>query len=267
VGGPNELPLVGRTIAVLRAREPGDSLIPELERLGAEVLVAPLWRIEAPVDPGPLERALARLEAYDWVVFTSVNGVDAFFQTLAKRGVGEGEWRHVRFAAVGPATARALHERGAKARVMAKEHRAEGLVEALAAEGISGARILIPRAQDARDVVVKGLRALGAVVEDVVAYRLAREPVDRETLLRLGSAGTDALLVTSPSTVRYLSMAYAEQGLHWPTETPCFCIGPVTADAARAHGLRVAAVASRYTISGLLEALVQHFSASGPTGV
>ncbi|MBO2520833.1 MAG: hypothetical protein CW345_03375 [Firmicutes bacterium] len=264
---PSAAPLAGRRIAVLRGAGQAALLARELEVLGAEVLLVPLWRTAPPADPGALHDAAARVAAYDWVVFTSANGVHAFFDALSRTGVEEAAWRRVRFAAVGPGTARALEERGARPDLTAREHRAESLVEAMAARGMAGQRVLFPRAHDARDVLVKGLRAAKAAVDDVVAYRLLPEPTRKEQLLELGAGDTDALLLTSPSTVRFLKSACQAHGLPWPIETPCFCIGPVTAEEARQHGLHVAAVAPRYTISGLLDALVSFFSAPGPAEV
>lgn len=260
-------PLAGRRLAVLRGKEQAEPLRLELERLGASVLVAPLWRVEAAEDRSALLEAAANVGRYDWVVFTSANGVSAFFDALEDAGVEESAWKKVRFAAVGPATARALARRGAAAEVMAGEHRAEGLVEALAARGVACARVLFPRAQEAREVLAEGLRAAGAHVDDVVAYRLVRESVDPNVLRELASPGMDGLILTSPSSVRFLKMACDEAKLPWPVPAKCFCIGPVTEGAARGGGLFVAAVAPRYTTAGLVDALVEYFSAAGPTEV
>ena len=132
---------------------------------------------------------------------------------------------------------------------------------------LRGKKVLFPRAKTVRDVVARGLREAGAVVDEVIAYATAPAPIAKELLVRLGSDDVDAVTLTSPSGVRFLALAHEQHGLRWPIATKCFCLGPITAAAARRYGLEVTGVASEYTISGLLDALVEYFRARRQTEV
>lgn len=212
----------------------------------------PLLRILPPVSYVPLDQALRRLETYAWVVFTSQNGVRAVEGRLRSLGIPVEVLRGVRIAAIGPATARLLEQLGAPPVLQPSEYRAEGLVEAFAAYELRGVRILIPRAEEARDVLPEGLRERGAEVEVVAAYRteVAWEAAPR--LLQVIREGVDVVTLASPSAARALVSLLGEQ---LPEGTRVVCIGPVTAQAARELGIQVDGIAEVYTSEGMVQAL------------
>ena len=219
------------------------------------VLEFPAIRIVPPSDYGPLDDALRNLAAYDWVVFTSRNGVAAAVDRLAALGMGSGALTGARLAVIGPGTAEALREHGLAAALAPDEFRAEALVAAFARQDLRAARVLLPRAAVARDVLPEGLRALGAAVDVVPAYRTEAAAPAPDVLEAVRAGRFDAVTFTSSSTVRhFLHLAGPEARA--VLEGVCVaCIGPVTAETARAGGLRVGAVASTYTLAGLVDAL------------
>ncbi|HSG82076.1 MAG TPA: uroporphyrinogen-III synthase, partial [Gemmatimonadota bacterium] len=154
-------PLSGRRIAVTRPEAQAKPLVEGLRELGAEPVSHPTIRIAEPDDPEPLRRALEELESYSWVVFTSANGVDRFWQELEASGRGGTLPGGIATAAIGPATAEALERRGVEARIVPDEYVAEAIAEALTAGGVAGAKVLLPRAAGARQVLPERLRAAG----------------------------------------------------------------------------------------------------------
>lgn len=290
-----EHPLAGRRVVVTRPAAQAQDLVRRLRSLGAEPVLEPAIEIQPVEESGALDRALQRLGAYDWVVFTSANGVRHAWQRLEALGLDEtledGERGRrsglPRVAVIGPGTAAALERRGVRPDYVPREYVAEALAAGLPAG--PGAAVLLLRADIARPALRELLRARGMRVEEVAAYRTvarsagrsAREAADERcgaTRSRpagesgageagVGSEGLrpgaavghaeriDAVTFTSASTVRgYLRAAGAA-----PAGAAVVCIGPITAHAARALGLRVDAVAECYTAEGLVEALVRHF--------
>lgn len=257
-----------------RPEDQAGDLVRLLERRGATALVCPLVRIRPPSDPGPLRRALRRVDEYDWIVFTSVNGVRRVREELG----GEARrLRGLRAAAIGPATAGAAEEQlGLRVRAVPDEYRAERLAEAVCAragreggegEGrggsqpLEGLRFLLPRADLAREALAAGLREAGGEVDEVTAYE-SRPPRPGEVEgaadeVRRGEV--DWLTFTASSTVRHwCDLAGDEAG-----EARVATIGPVTAETAREAGLPVHAVAEEYTIPGLVRALERAESGDG----
>lgn len=233
-------PLHGRRIVITRPEEDAERLAGRLEALGAVPVLAPAIDIEF-TDPPELEAAVAAVAQYDWVVFTSRNGVEAVFRKVD-------QLRGPKVAAIGPATAAQLRSRGVEPDLVPEEFVAEAVVEALGE--VRGQRILLPRADIAREALPDGLRAKGAQVDVVVAYRTAsRPPVD------LDLAEVDAITFTSSSTVRGFL-----EGASVPPAVKVICIGPITARTARELGLTVHAVADHYTEDGLVEALLAAFA-------
>lgn len=253
-------PLHGRRIVVTRPRHQAESLKNALTALGADVVVAPAIRIEPPAEWAPLDAALARADAYDWIVFTSVNGVEAFFDRATSTPRSQsGSESGSEFAAIGPATADALSERGVDATVVPERFVAEEVFEALSRHtDVSGKKILLPRADIAREALPNLLRDAGADVDVVAAYRTvaSSEDIERATaLVRDGSV--DAVTFTSGSTVRsFFSSADDTVRAH---VTPA-SIGPITSDALREENVEPVIEAERYTTEGLVEAIRQHFS-------
>ncbi len=251
-------PLAGRRIAVTRPAAQADGLIAGLRELGAEAINLPTIRIEDPVDREPLRRAVRELGNFDWVVFTSANGVTRFWKALEDAG-GRGWPEQLRAAAIGPATARALRARGIEAAVVPDEYVAEAVAEALiTAHDMSGKRVLLPRAAGARKVLPERLRVAGAEVEEVVAYEAQPDPSGLAGLRSAIAQGAlDMITFTSASTVRnFVADAGTELGA-----TRVAVIGPITAEAARAAGLRVDVEAEEYTEQGLLSAIRDYFAA------
>jgi len=245
-------PLLGRRIIVTRPRHQAESLSNALAALGADVVVAPAITIEPPVDGASLDAAVARADDYDWIVFTSVNGVEAFFDRSTSTPRSD-------FAAIGPATADALSERGVRASVVPERFIAEEVFEALSRyTDLSGKKILLPRADIAREALPKLLRDAGGDVDVVAAYRTtpASEDIERAiALVRDGSV--DAVTFTSGSTVRSF-FSSADDAVR-ARVTPA-SIGPITSDALREENVEPVIEAERYTTEGLVEAIRRHFS-------
>lgn len=238
--------LRGLRIIVTRAQEQAGELSRRLAELGAEPVEVPAIRIAPVEDAGPLDRAIEGLAAYDWVIFTSQNGVAAFWQRLEALGLDSRALQGMRVAAIGPATAAALRARGVAPDYMPEEYVAEAILAGVG--DVAGRRILLPRADIARRALAEGLRARGAHVDEIAAYRTL--PADG-LLPDLSQA--DAITFTSSSTVRNFIQAAggpdALQGL------VVVCIGPITAATCRELGITPDVVADEYTIDGLVRAL------------
>jgi uroporphyrinogen III methyltransferase/synthase len=249
---------------VTRARAQAGELSGELERLGAEVLEFPTIEIRAPEDFGPLDAAIRDLDSFDLLIFTSVNGVEAFVERLAHHGLDlRTVPRGAKIAAIGPATAERLQEIGLRVDVVPEEFRAEALIEVLTADSVAGKRALIPRARVAREVLPDKLREAGAEVVVPPAYESVPSSGGKDELAKNLEAGRiDCVTFTASSTVENFAHAFgAEEVARLLSGTRVACIGPVTADTARGHGIRVDVEAREYTIPGLIEAVVDHFAA------
>ena len=248
--------LRGWRVVITRPRAQAGSLRTLLEAQGAEVIEFPSIRVAPLDDYAAVDRAIERLGEYRWLVFTSQNGVAAFVDRLRASGRGVAELGRVRLGAIGPATAHALERHGHPPAVSPDRFVAEALVEAMAREDLRGARVLLPRALDARAVLPDGLRALGALVDVVPVYRIEPEPGHSPRALRRHLDGAvDCVTFTSSSSVRNFVALLGEGGLRLPARTIVACIGPVTAATARECGLSVGVVAGAYTIPGLVDAL------------
>lgn len=251
-------PLLGRCVVITRPAARSQELVDRLEHFGARVLVTPLVEIVEPVDRGPLLEAARSVGGYDWLLLTSVHGVERFTAALAD--VGTAVPREVRVCAVGPVTAAALENAGIQVEVVPEEHVGEGLVEALfEAADLRGRRVLYPRAEGARPVIVESLRAAGAEVTDVVAYRTVTDSRHVERLRNALSRGeVDVLAFASGSAVR----AFAEVCGANVGRALVASIGPITTDVARGLGFDVAIEAKTYTGAGLASAIADWFRAS-----
>lgn len=243
-----KLPLFGQRILVTRTREQASEFSIKLRALGAETIEFPVIATVAPEDPAPLNRALAQLNSYDWLIFTSVNGVRYFLEQLDASPYDLRALR-AKLCAIGPATRLALETLHLKVDLMPKEYVAESVIEAFASEELQGKRILLPRAAVARDLIPKELTARGATVEVVEAYRTV---VPNNV-----PAWTDAdwITFTSSSTVKnFLALA----GKDRLAGVKIASIGPVTSDTARMHGLDVTVEAHEHTLDGLVRTIVAH---------
>jgi uroporphyrinogen III methyltransferase/synthase len=247
-------PLAGQRIVVTRARTQASLLSSRLRELGAEVIEMPAIRLE-PLDPAPLSRALETVRDYEWVMFTSQSAVELVWRAMRARGLDARSLGHARIAAIGRATADALLACGLAADVVPERFVAESLVDALQRrDDVTGRRVLLPRAADARDVLPAGLRALGAHVDVIPVYRTA---LDGDGAVRVAErlrAGTiDLVTLSSSSTARFFVEAV---GADAARGAPAASIGPVTSAAARALGLRVTVESEQSTIPGLVDAIV-----------
>jgi uroporphyrinogen III methyltransferase / synthase len=257
-------PLFGRRVVVTRARSQAGELSAELERLGAEVYEFPTIQIVPPEDFGPLEDAIRELDSFDWLVYTSVNGVEAFMERLRHHGFDlRAVPRGAKVAAIGPATAERLEKVGLRVDVVPGEYRAEALIDALGTGSLAGQRVLIPRARVAREILPEKLREAGAEVVVPPAYESVPSSEGREELsLRLQAGEVDCVTFTASSTVENFVGAFGEEeAARLLSGTRVACIGPITADTARKRGLRVDAGADEYTIPGLVEAVTNLLAA------
>jgi uroporphyrinogen III methyltransferase/synthase len=244
-------PLLGRKIVVTRARPQAPALSGPLRELGAEPVEAPVVEISPPADGGAaLGEAAARIGSYEWVVLTSANAVGPLFEQLRDaRSLGA-----ARVAAIGPGTAEALRARGVEADLVPDRFVAESLLGAMPASAREGARVLLPRAAGARDVLPDGLRERGWQVDVVEAYRTTGAALPPPVVDEVAAA--DAVTFTSSSTVR----AFIDAVGAGAVPPVVACIGPVTASTACESGLEVTVVAEVHTIRGLLDALAGHFA-------
>jgi uroporphyrinogen-III synthase len=257
-GLPNTLHsaiLQGKRVLVTRPHAQAVDLVHRLQALGAVPITFPTIRIEAPADHyAGLDAALRQLATFDWVVFTSVNGVVHVWQRLAALALDTQTFIPLRLAAIGPATADALVTRGVRVDVVPERYVAEALLTAIPHP--AGQRFLLPRAAGARDTLQVGLLAAGAEVVEVHAYRTLPAELSPEALAAL-EHGIDVLTFTSSSTVRhFVAQVGAERAQALTTRAVVVAIGPITAHTAHELGLPVHAVATEYTIGGLVEALV-----------
>lgn len=247
-----ELPLAGLRIVVTRAETQNAEFARKLAALGAEVIEFPSISIRPPADPRPLEEAIARLDGYDWLIFTSANGVRFFLERLRAAGRSASSVR-ARVCAIGPATRRALEEQGVQVALTPREYVAESLVDAFAGEPLAGKRILLPRAAVARDVVPESLRARGALVDVVEAYRtVIPEDASRRAAEVFGRSKPDWITFTSSSTAKNFLAAAGRAALEGVRVAS---IGPVTSATLREQGVEVDAEAAVYTTDGLIAAI------------
>lgn len=267
-------PMFGRRVVVTRARTQAGRFSALLAETGALAIEIPAIEIAPPESTGPLDAALDGLDAYDWVIFTSVNGVERFVARLDERGGDLRALHRARLAAIGPETARALEALHLRPEVVPSDHRAEGLIEALRGHELGGARVLLPRAAGARAILPDTLAAAGARVEEVVTYRSIRPATSVERLrAALEDGPIDAVAFTSSSTVRgFLSLldeADPVGGRARISGACVACIGPVTAETARDLGLAVSVMPASWTVPALADAIRDHFAAPavGPSPV
>ncbi len=253
------LPLFGRRIIVTRAREQAGTLAGRLRELGAEAIELPTIEIAPAADYGPLDRAIANLACYDWLLFTSANGVRYFMERL-DRSAADLRSLRARICAIGPATRAAVEALHLKCDLMGREYVAEGLLEAFAAHDLAGRRILLPRAAVARDLVPAGLARRGAVVDVVEAYRtvIPEDAADRAREVLAGRP--DAITFTSSSTVQNFAAIAGAESL---AGLKVFSIGPITSATARSLGIEVTAEAREFTIDGLLAAILERLGPGG----
>ena len=263
---PTALPLSGCRVLVSRARKQAGALSSALKVLGCQVIEIPFIEIRKPASYKPLDAALKNLANYDWLILTSVNGVQALFERMAKKKVSNRALSHLTIAAIGPATKAALEKQGLTVTVTPKEYVAESVVASLNRR-VQGKRVLLVRAKVARDVIPRELRKAGAAVDVIEAYETVVPKQSKEHLQKTlaGNRKPHAITFTSSSTVKNfvslmglrgaraaLKKKKPNHGVHSAS------IGPVTSATLREFGLPVDIEAKRFDIPGLVGAIVTY---------
>jgi len=251
-------PLCGKRIVVTRARLQASRVTQQLEDLGAEVIELPAIRIEPPADAAPLDAAVGDVSSFDWVIFTSANGVNAFFDALQRAGLDSRALAGVQVCVIGPGTARRLGQFGLRADAQPKTYKASEISQTLAAiEDLGGKKILCPRADIAPKDLIEDLEALGADATDIAAYRTVGETPDPALLDELFAGdGPDWITFTSSSTVTNFINAVGLDRLR-ASAASLASIGPVTSATMRGLDLEPDVEATAHTIPGLVEAILE----------
>jgi uroporphyrinogen-III synthase len=267
-------PLAGLRIVVGRARHQASALSSSLQELGAEVIEIPFIEIRKPRSYQPLDTALKNLHDYDWLILTSVNGVEALWKQVRKLGLTKRHFKHLQVAAIGPATKKAIEKRGITVNVVPEEYVAESVVESLRVQ-VAGKRVLLARARIARDVIPRELRELGARVDVVEAYETVIPQSScalLRTILKSPRRRPHVITFTSSSTVRNFVALLGKnvwRGRPRPRKASLLdgvrlaSIGPITSSTLRELGLPVDVEAKEYTIPGLIKAMVSARRAAG----
>ena len=253
LGWFERLPLFGQRIVVTRAQGQAGEITGKLRSLGATVCEFATIAIRPAEDYSALDAAIARLDSYDWLIFTSVNGVRFFLERL-DRSAHDLRSIRARICAIGPATREAVARLHLKVDVMPREYVAEGLLEAFATHDLAGKRMLLPRAAEARDVIPVELARRGAEIEVVEAYRTEIPEYAAIAAREVFATKPDWITFTSSSTVKNLVAAAGRDVL---AGVKVASIGPVTSETARRHGIEVTVEAEHFTIDGLIEAILR----------
>ena len=256
-----KLPLIGKKVLITRARDQSGEFATLLKKMGAEVIEFPTIEIVPPLRWKKLDQAIHQLKSYEWIIFTSANGVHFFWQRLKEKR------KHrlppsLKVCAIGPATSHQLKERKTSVAYMPKEFIAEAILKGFEKMSVKGKRILLARAQEARDVLPKGLKKMGAEVEVVEVYRTVRPKGGSKRLRQLLTDGNiDVITFTSSSTVNHFAELLKKENLKKLLRgTVIACIGPVTTRTAKEWGMKVQIQPKRYTIPGLIRAIAEYFS-------
>jgi uroporphyrinogen III methyltransferase/synthase len=259
-------PLAGRTVVITRAQSQADDFVAELERYGAKVVLCPTIEIRELENYERLDEAVEHIYGYDWLIFTSVNGVEHFFNRLKMRERDASDLDELRVCAIGDATAEKLRDLHVHVDVVPEEFKAEGVFSALkrfvgGPEGLKGLNVLIPRASVARDYLPKALEESGARVDVVPAYRTSLPAdLDRGRVAAMLSGSADCIAFTSSSTVKNLARLFDTEDLSEALAGVVIaCIGNITATTAADYGLRVEIQPPQFTVPSLARAIAEHF--------
>ena len=263
--GLGPIPLRGKTVLVTRPCQQSEDMTRQLEAVGATVAYCPTIEVLPPNSWAQLDSSIRRIREYDWVVFTSANGVRFFFDRLNEiETAGAEALASAVVCAIGPATARALKQAGVGAQVPASDSRAEGALKEIidhvgSEQKIQGLQFLIPRARVAREVLPAGLRKLGARVDAVETYQTVKPEIARESILRLfNETSIDVVTFTSSSTVSNFAALVGMTDLSdLLGNILVVCIGPITAETAASHGLNNIIQPDLYNAEALVESIVR----------
>lgn len=252
-------PLFGKKILITRAEEQSEELVDLLVEYGARVLTLPLLKFVLPDDLKPLDSAIDNLERYDWLIFTSANGVRFFFNRLKEREKDVRALKGIKIMAIGPGTKKEIEKQNITVDAMPEKFIAESVVEYFG-NNVEGKRFLLPRARVARDVIPRLLQERGGKVDVVTVYETVVPEIKKETLKALfEEEKIDVLTFTSSSTVRNFVQIAGKNVSKWLDGVKIACIGPVTAETARNSGINPDIVSEEYTIKGIVDAIVKHF--------
>lgn len=256
---PNEnYPLAGTRILVGRARHQAGSLSISLRGLGASVIEIPFIEIRKPSTFQSLDNALKNIKAYDWLILTSANGVEAMWNRLRKLRIARKDLKHLQIAAIGPATKKAIVKHGLKVKMVPEEYVAESVVKGLR-DKVNGKRVLLVRAKVARDVIPEELRGAGALVDVVEAYETVVPEKSRarlHSLMQNAKRRPHLVTFTSSSTARNFAELLGKTGAGSLKNIQFASIGPVTSATLRELGLLPAIEAREFTMGGLIRAIV-----------
>ncbi len=249
-------PLFGKRIVVTRTRQQAGVLSKNLAQLGADIIELPTIRIEPPKDLQAFGQLVMDCHTYDWIVFTSPNGVDHFFEMFYKlyndaRSIGG-----AKIAAIGPGTADKIKSFHLAVDLLPEEFVAEGLIKAFRKESVENLTMLWIRADETREIISKELSAMGAIVDEAVAYRTVPEDQNHDAILRFKEEGADVITFTSASTVEH----FLNLKLPLPAGLKIASIGPVTSKAIKKAGLKIDIEAKDSTIAGLVAAIEKHYA-------
>ena len=251
------VPLTGKRILVTRAQEQAEEFSRLLQNYGAHMVAFPTIEIAPPEDWHPVDDAIEKLDSYDWVIFTSVNGVRFFTQRLKEKGTDISVLGKKKICAIGPRTQGELEGMGLTVSFIPEEYRAEGVIEELKARVIKEQKILLPRARGARKILPEALQEAGAVVDEVEAYRAVKPAKGKGSLKEILQKGVDVITFTSSSTVLNFMEFVSDKGVLNGVKVAV--IGPITAETVRNYGLEPHITPQEYTIPSLVEAIVEYF--------
>ena len=254
--------LFGKTVVVTRAREQASDFRLLLESKGAQCFEFPTIEVVPPTSWGPLDKAIEKLAQYDWLLFTSVNEMRFFFQRLEEQNEDVHALHGIRIGAIGPKTAASLAARGLRLDLVPPEYRAEAVIEALGGEEVKGKRFLLPRAAKAREILPEKLEEMGGQVDVAPVYETIRPTEKSEEVQSLLEKGEiSCVTFTSSSTVENFAAMFPGEDLPALLASAAIaCIGPITAETARDHGLEVDIMPAEYTVEALATEIVEYFN-------
>jgi uroporphyrinogen III methyltransferase/synthase len=257
----NQKPLIGKRILITRARDQSGGFAARLKKLGAEVIEFPTIEIVPPKSWEKLDQAIEHLKSYDWIIFTSANGVYFFWERLKEKRKHLPLFASLKVAAIGPATAKQLEEMGVRVSYTPKEFIAEGILRGFQKMELKGKRILLARAKKARDILPKGLKKMGAKVDVVETYRTLKPKGGTKKLKEIFlKKKIDVITFTSSSTVNHFFELLKKENMKTLLKGITIAsIGPVTTQTAKKSGMRVRIQPEQYTIPGLTQAIVKYF--------
>ncbi len=254
-------PLFGKRILITRSRAQSTRMAEAIAHGGGEPILFPTIAINPVEDTGPIDRSIAGIGEFDWLIFTSVNGVERFFERFYQIRDDIRDLAGPRIGAIGPVTAAAIRDRGLKVDLLAKEFKAEGLLAQFAPDDVRGKRFLIPRAEKAREILPEGIAEMGGEVTVVPVYTTGAPENNETGAIRtmLRDRRIHAITFTSSSTVDHFVEIMGSDAERLLDNVAVASIGPITSKTVRSHGLHVSVEATHYTIDGLLEALSEYY--------